>query len=485
MRKTDKTIQNLRRLIQALKNQPLSNSDIQKLLSCNRQSVSNYLHDMETSGCTLIKTRKKDNAHQKPVVYYSILNHSEATDGKDEHTEQATSEASDFSEYLPLTKRDLRAFSIIQLLQSHPSTLSELRLRFFIAHPTKNENIRKGLNEPEGHETPEKHKKLDSSTSKKRKESSESASSSPYMNSLLDIKYTEFNKQVDALIQAGEIQQFKDGTLHPTGRSFPLFRSLNKDELIHLFKQIRTLPQTSPYHSQAQSIAGKLAPVMRTYHIEVAPQSNYLIYGREHRVLDQINSQLEILSKTDYMEHQIRIQYKTRKNVLRTVLFQTGLILYSVEKTKLYLLGQSVDENRADQPFQDTIIDLGTIREAADTDAPNNQYRSPYYCQVFDEMFGISLEDPVEVLVHFDDVANIRRKLIHLTKQRTVAACTPIENQQLEYRDTIRGLGDFASYLRQFGKNVHVISPDTLKQKMNDSVNKTLQRYEENIYEQE
>ncbi len=479
MRKTDKTIQNLYRLIQALKNQPLSNSDIQELLSCNRQSVSNYLHDVETSGCTLIKTRQKDDAHTKPVVYYSISKHSESTDGKDEHTERETAETSDFSEYLPLTKRDLRAFSIIQLLQSHPSTLSELRLRFFIAHPTKNKNIK------EEQKKPKKHKKTDSSTSMKKNEFSASDSSSPYMNSLLDIKYTEFNKQVDALIQAGEIQQFTDGTLHPTGRSFPLFRSLNKDELIHLFKQIRTLPQTSPYHSQAQSIAGKLTPVMRTYHIEVAPQSNYLIYGRKHRVLDQINSQLESLSKTDYIEHQIRIQYKTRKNVLRTVLFQTGLILYSVEKTKLYLLGQSVDENRADQTFQDTIIDLGTIQEAADTDAPNNQYRSPYYCQVFDEMFGISLEDPVEVLVHFDDVANIRRKLTHLTKQRTVATCTPIENQQLEYRDTIRGLGDFASYLRQFGKNAHVISPDALKQKMNDSVIKTLQRYEENIYEQE
>lgn len=466
MRKTDKTIQNLYRLIQALKKQPLSISDMQELLACNRQSVNNYIHDIEESGCTLTKTRKKDNTHKKSVVYCSISKPSETAKEKDDNTDSNSTAA---YEYLPLSKRNLRAFSIMQLLQSKPSTLYGLRKRFFIADLPKKSKTREE----------------DKSTSDSDNNTHTFDCSHPDNGSLLDIKYTEFNKQVEALIKAGEIRKSEDGTLHPTGRSFPLSKSFTKEELIRLFKQLRTLPPASPYHSQAQSIAGKLAPVMRTYHFEVAPQSNYLTYGREHRVLDQINSQLETLSQTDYTKCQIRIQYKTRKNLLRTVWFQTGLILYSVEKTKLYLLGKSAAENRADQSFQDTIIDLGTIQNATNTDLPNQQYRSAYYQQVVDEMFGISLEEPMEVLVHFDDVANIHRKLTHLTRQRPLATCTPIENQQLEYRDTIRGLGDFASYLRQFGKNARVIAPDVLKQKMSDSVDKTLKRYEESIYEQE
>ena len=45
------------------------------------------------------------------------------------------------------------------------------------------------------------------------------------------------------------------------------------------------------------------------------------------------------------------------------------------------------------------------------------------------------------------------------------------------------GLGDFANYLRQFGRSVHVIEPASLKDKMNFSIDRTLSRYEEDEYE--
>lgn len=456
MSKTAKVTENQYKLIQALKERPLSSSDIQELFSCNRQSANNYIKRLEASGCELIRTRKNRE------VYFSLPENTDADTGN------AASETAASYEYLPLTPRNLREFSIIQLLQSHPSTLYGLMRRFFIAGSKQMKKtqaeVDAGL--------------IDESNL------SEYDLAHPYTESLLDIKSSEFKKQVDALVQAGELRQNADGTLHPTGRSVPILQSFTRRSLIQFFKQIRMLPPASPYQSQIRSVVRKLSPVMRTFHFDVAPQSNYLTYGREHRVLDQINSWMEKLSKTDYAHHQLRIQYRTRKGTLRTILFQTGLIIYSVEKTKLYLLGQSVDEKRPDAPFQNTVIDLASIEQVTDTDAANQQYRTDYYRQIFNEMFSISLEEPMKVIVRFDDVANIRRKLDYLCAQRSSGNYITLENHQLEYHDTIRGLGDFASYLRQFGKNAHVISPDILKQKMNDSVDKALKRYEETSYEQ-
>lgn len=58
------------------------------------------------------------------------------------------------------------------------------------------------------------------------------------------------------------------------------------------------------------------------------------------------------------------------------------------------------------------------------------------------------------VKVRFDLEANVKRKIHYLKQHRSGASITyfPEENQ-LEYQDTIRGLGDFANYLRQFGRS--------------------------------
>ena len=105
------------------------------------------------------------------------------------------------------------------------------------------------------------------------------------------------------------------------------------------------------------------------------------------------------------------------------------------------------------------------------------------YMKDYDTSFRI-LEEPLMVKVRFDLEANVKRKIHYLKQHRSGASITyfPEENQ-LEYQDTIRGLGDFANYLRQFGRSVHVIEPASLKDKMNFSIDRTLSRYEEDEYE--
>ena len=53
------------------------------------------------------------------------------------------------------------------------------------------------------------------------------------------------------------------------------------------------------------------------------------------------------------------------------------------------------------------------------------------------------------------------------------------ENESIIYTDSISGLPDFKRYLKKFGKNAHVLEPDSLKKEMEESVEKALSRYEE------
>ena len=107
-------------------------------------------------------------------------------------------------------------------------------------------------------------------------------------------------------------------------------------------------------------------------------------------------------------------------------------------------------------------------------------YRSAYYEELFHAMFSISIETPVSVKVEFDRILNIERKIRHLTKQRNYANCEILENKII-YTDKISGLSDFAMYLRKFGRNAHVIEPPVLRERMKNSVERTLQHYEEEL----
>lgn len=97
-------------------------------------------------------------------------------------------------------------------------------------------------------------------------------------------------------------------------------------------------------------------------------------------------------------------------------------------------------------------------------------------------MFSISTDFPVKVTLSFDDWDNIKDKISALCKQRPNAS-QQYDNQQIIYTDSISGLNDFANYLRQFGKAVHVLEPAELHDKLQESVKKTLDYYKRSTHE--
>lgn len=414
-------------LIHALqRKEGLSVKEIAELLSCNRQSVYNYIKRLSKRNYT-IKHKVKNR-----TVYYSLSQESDSPNPE---------------YYIPIDEKILRKYSIIRQLYKTSFTRKSLTEHFLIFNNGRNQHY--------------------------------DQSRIP-----IDIKYTYFNKLVDELLDDDEIRLTSNGTYQPTGRTIPILHHFTDDELFTLQDFLETLPEASPYHSQLQSIAKKLEIVETSLNMGDISDSNYLTYGRNHEVLGRLNQWMKKLSDTNYTEKLIRIEYRTRSDRAMNILFQTGLVIYSVEKAALYLLGKEFTDDSTPIPKRNTIIDMSTITLIKEADYPNISYRSADYQQIFSEMFSISLDQPIKVTVRFDLEANVKRKVQYLQQQRSCATVTFYpEDNQLEYTDTIRSLNDFASYLRQFGKSVHVIAPDELKEKMAVSVDRTLTRYEEENYD--
>ncbi len=407
----------------------LSVNDISQLLSCNRQSVYNYVNRLSERGIEL-----KCKKHSRTVYYHLVSDDTGAA----------------WASCIPLTDKILRKYNIVQNLQTASATPKALEERYYFCS---------SVNQEEDYSYHD-------------------------FKQPMDIGYSAFRSLIQELEQEHEIECSTSGVYRPTGRTIPILHHFSREEILGLFKQLKTLPSGSPYHGQLASIARKLEIIKVSCNLGSVSGPGYLTYGKNHEMLEQVSQWMKKLSDSNYTEKLIRVTYNTRSGQALTVLFQTGMAVYSVEKARLYLLGKEYTSDPIHAEKYHSIIDMSTIIRIEDTEFSNAGYQSDEYRRIFCEMFSISLEEPVQVTVRFDLEANVNRKIKYLSRQRNTASIRyfPEENQ-LEYRDTIRGLADFANYLRQFGRSVHVIAPAELKEKMNFSVNRTLARYEEDDHE--
>lgn len=491
-KKKNNVEENLADLVLAFqKKKELSVKDIMDLLSCNRQSVYNYINRLKDRGLNI------DSETRNRLSYY-ILNPADGS-AVTEH-------------YIQFSNDILRRYAVIQ--QLHKSALSPDQLYKLFLLSRDEEEQDESTKPDTDMEQPSDKKQRSAENLNTDKNPDPSEDPTYKLDKIpLDIAQSTFTNLIDKLDRDDEIRLEADGAYHATGRMIPLLHHFTDEELFILLDQLKTLPEGSPYHSQLQSIAKKLEILEASYDMSEVSSSNYLTYGKKHDVLSQISHSMRQLAKTNYREELIRVKYRPRTgdNEERKVLFQVGMVVYSVEKAALYLFGKEFTEDPVLAPVSDSIIEFSTIISLEDADNgngkkeekedqkekkdqkkkkdqkpkyPNNSYHSTEFQNIFSEMFSISMDTPVDVTVRFDLTANVKRKIQYLKDQRSNASITffPEENQ-LEYTDTIRGLNDFANYLRQFGRSVHVIAPEELKQKMAVSVIRTLARYEEEDHE--
>ena len=181
----------------------------------------------------------------------------------------------------------------------------------------------------------------------------------------------------------------------------------------------------------------------------------------------------------------MRITYTNKKGQTLTTFFALGKIIYVIEKDSLYLLGKSYSEKVTNDESIDMILNVSRIQNIEELIFTHDCYNSSHYQEIVKNMFSISINEPIKVTVEFDRFGNIERKIRYLTYQRQGSASYEVKDNKIIYTDSISGLSDFAAYLRKFGKSVHVIEPQELKDKLAFSVTRTLNRYKEVLENEE
>lgn len=265
-------------------------------------------------------------------------------------------------------------------------------------------------------------------------------------------------------------------------KKHPTTLSLSENDIIKTGTQLSNIAKSNPYYVQLKSIGDKINLTLGNIVQGDNTLDNYIIYGHKQFHFKHIADTLTRLDSYDYATHLLQIEYRTKSCEIISVTFSTGMIVYSLEKDSVYLMGKCNNDN--------IIIRYDSITHISETDEINRHFNSDEFKELYDTMFSISVDKPVKVVVEFENIFNIRKKLEQLCAQRQSAGKLQFINHKksnttdthervdkIVYTDTISGLSDFAAYLRRFGRAATVIEPQELKAMIDFSVNRTLERY--------
>ena len=238
------------------------------------------------------------------------------------------------------------------------------------------------------------------------------------------------------------------------------------------------------YEESASSTTG-VEPLKQTYSKItklINLDGNDITQHRFGKINDITPSQIDTFNNfisSNYRNYLIQFE-SGPANAKRNYEFAVGLLFYSVETSCFYALGENITTGFTESRRLDRITKVIT------TDKPNTIYHAKKYFQIYDEMFSSSYEEtPCTVKVLIQDAFNVKKRFMDLCQTRKNATIRPIENPPEGciythvYEDTIRGIPDFARYLRSFGMSVLALEPMELREKMIFTYNRIIEKYEE------
>jgi len=249
----------------------------------------------------------------------------------------------------------------------------------------------------------------------------------------------------------------------------PLQLALTSTDAIDLLNLLETCAKGHHHEQILGQIRKKLTiALFNEPEDDSVPSSAYVVYNKSYENAGKLETLLDELNQYPFEEKVLMIEYRNRAQQINKIPFAVGNIVYSVDKDQLYLLGEC-QGNRL-------IIRYSTILKIEVTEQQNNIFRNTFYSDIVENMFSISVEDPVHVKVEFDNIFAIREKLNRLLMNRPNASLTESE-ESLCYEDEISGITDFAGYLRRYGYNCRVIEPESLRNLMRESAQRILDAY--------
>lgn len=397
----------------------LSIADIMVLLDCNRQSAYNYLNRYKISllGTGSILLKKKEGK----TAYYSLQSN--------------TFSESISEEYESMSVDTIRKYYLAQELQRIPRTA---------------ENLASQCSEEE----------------------------------FLDFGKTTATKYINELLSEGEIRKNPvDKKLTLTGKTISPQLDLSDDEIFRLLDLVENTPPGSPYYKALLSIYKKLELQLGTMDANSPTYSNFVIYGRQHSLLSHLPQQFSSLTTFDYRKKVLKVTYARHNKQPLQIHLAIGLVVYSEDKDDIYIIGKKFSPEKETFVVEDVILLLTSLQAVEETHWEHSFYQDGYYMKIFEEMFSISVEPIEKVVVRIQATPNLERKFKTLAAHRHHSTLTTEafgnQTKLLTYTDSVRGLSDFAAFLRQFSWSVTVLGPQALRDKMKFSIHRSLEAYTE------
>ena len=290
------------------------------------------------------------------------------------------------------------------------------------------------------------------------------------------------------------------------------------------FKKLRPLicsiGKTSSFSGVLQECTRQLDSFLSPF--DLKDTRRFETFGIGQGDSEGIRERINEYSKHNYKGNVLEITFSDPETAdKRTCKIKTGLLVYSRDKDKLFLIGRDVDTNKSIK------IDDSDVIEIKGTEMVNDVYGSDYFEKMFETMFVASVEPEYKVELHFKDFGNIRGKVERLKKSRLRKPTKSMESTNpkidiipedeedekelpevdtipedevdekerecfrrfdddefkvIRYRDHVSGLEDFAKYLRGFGSSVIVVKPEELKKRMLESIDRSIEAYAEEGY---
>lgn len=299
----------------------------------------------------------------------------------------------------------------------------------------------------------------------------------------IHLKYSALSERINELCKTGYIVEKKDmcsAKLYP-GPEINIIEGFDFEEADLLHRDLSYVPEAYPFHDTLQEIKynmEKLSDVIVS--VEEAP--SFLSQGKKYKKT-YINKELSaVFHSCNFKSYVCDITYLS-KDFQRTenVRLGIGLIVYVLEKDKIYVLGKKYISNK---PSKNTILNIERIISISESIQDDKKIKNPYWeCiefrSIYDEMLSISVEPCEFVVLRFEDKDYIESKLEILKRTRKKAKIEKRDGY-IYYSDMIRGLSDLRNYLRTFTERCVIISPKTLKNEMTQSIRHNLLLYGEN-----
>lgn len=201
-------------------------------------------------------------------------------------------------------------------------------------------------------------------------------------------------------------------------------------------------------------------------------------YGKSNNISQKQMDTFEAFIAHPYKTQVLQLDTK-HKEEIKSEKFAVGLLFYSIETGCFYAFGKNLAINKLQTRRLDWITSITTLEET------HMEFHQKKYFEYFSEMFSSSYTGTsYHVKVLFQDFGNVRKRFLDLQEMRDKATIRAISNPpdgciyNYAYEDTIRGLYDFARYLRGFGTSVLAVEPPELTEQMQFTYNRIIEKYE-------